>query len=239
MIGCHCPVCTSDDPRDKRSRPSIVIGIDGHNVLIDTSPELRLQLIAAGIDQVEWVLYTHGHADHIHGIDDLRRFNEGLGGRPVPVYADAQLLRDIESRFPYIFAHRTYGGGIPSLDLHPIDGPLTFHGRTIIPVPVWHGETKVLAYRVDGFAYVTDTNYIPVESQAMLADLDVLILDALRREPHPTHFNFAEALEMVEILRPRHTYFTHLTHTTLHAEVEQELPPGVSLAFDGLRLELP
>ncbi|MDB5075748.1 MAG: hypothetical protein JWO42_1927 [Chloroflexi bacterium] len=238
MIGCHCRVCTSDDPRDKRYRPSIVLGIDGHNVLVDTSPEMRLQLIAAGIDHIEQVLYTHGHADHIHGIDDLRRFNESLG-RPVPVYAQQEVLQDIESRFPYIFAHGTQGGGIPSLDLHPIDGPLAFNGRTIIPVPVWHGATRVLAYRVDNFAYVTDTNRIPLESQAMLADLDVLILDALRREPHPTHFNFREALEMVEILRPRQTYFTHLTHSTLHAEVEQELPPGVSLAYDGLRLELP
>jgi phosphoribosyl 1,2-cyclic phosphate phosphodiesterase len=215
------------------------MGIDGHNALIDTSPELRLQLIAAGIDHVEMVLYTHGHADHIHGIDDLRRFSEGPEGRPVPVYADAELLRDIERRFPYIFAHRTYGGGIPSLDLHEIEGPIPFHDRMIIPVPVWHGETKVLAYRVDSFAYVTDTNRIPIEAQAMLADLDVLILDALRREPHPTHFNFEQALEMVEILKPRHTYFTHLTHTTLHAVVEQGLPPGVSLAYDGLRLELP
>ena len=238
MIGCHCRVCTSTDPRDARTRPSIVLGIEGHNVLIDTAPELRLQLVAADIDRVEEVLFTHGHADHIHGIDDLRRFNETLGG-PVPVYAVPTLLHEIECRFPYIFAHQVHGGGIPSLELRPIAGPFRLHGRTIVPVPVWHGDTPVLGFRVDGFAYVTDTNRIPPDSQALLAGLDVLILDALRREPHPTHFNFEQALHMVDKLKPAHTYFTHLTHSTLHAEVDGDLPVGVSLAYDGLRLELP
>jgi phosphoribosyl 1,2-cyclic phosphate phosphodiesterase len=238
MIGCQCRVCTSTDPRDSRTRPSIVLGIDGHNVLIDTSPELRLQLINAGIDQIEEVLYTHGHADHVHGIDDLRRFNESLHG-PVPVYAAAELLRDIQVRFHYIFSHQLVGGGIPSFDLRPIDGPITLHGRTVTPIPVWHGDTPVFGYRVDGFAYVTDTNFVPESSQALLRDLDVLMIDALRREPHPTHFSFAEALGMVTILRPKRTYFTHLTHTTLHAEVEPELPDNVFLAYDGLRLEFP
>jgi phosphoribosyl 1,2-cyclic phosphate phosphodiesterase len=238
MIGCHCRVCTSSDPRDRRSRPSIVLGIDGHNVLVDTSPELRLQLIGAGIDQIEEVIYTHGHADHVHGIDDLRRFNESLHG-PVPIYAASDLLQDIRVRFHYIFSHQHVGGGIPSFDMRPIEGPFTLHGRLITPVPIWHGQTPVLGYRVNGFAYVTDTNCIPESSRRLLQDLDVLIIDALREEPHPTHFSFAEALEMVRILKPKKTYFTHLTHTTLHAEVEPRLPATVFLAYDGLRLEFP
>ncbi len=238
MIGCHCRVCTSSDPRDRRNRPSIVLGIDGHNVLVDTAPELRLQLIGAGIDQIEEVLYTHGHADHVHGIDDLRRFNESLHG-PVPVYAAPELLQDIRLRFPYIFSHHMVGGGIPSFDLRPIEGSFSLHGREIVPIPVWHGPTPVYGYRVDSFAYVTDTNCIPEGSQALLHDLDVLIIDALRQEPHPTHFSFAESLEMVELLKPTKAYFTHLTHTTLHAEVEPQLPGNVFLAYDGLRLEFP
>jgi phosphoribosyl 1,2-cyclic phosphate phosphodiesterase len=183
------------------------------------------------------VLYTHGHADHVHGIDDLRRFNEQLQG-PMPVYAAPDLLDDLRCRFSYIFNHPYIGGGIPALDLRPIDGPFSLFGRRIVPVPVWHGPTPVLAFRFGRFAYVTDTNEIPEASQALLQDLDVLILDALRQEPHPTHFNFAQALEMVQLLRPRRTYFTHITHTTLHAEVEPTLPPDVLLAYDGLRLEI-
>ncbi len=237
MIGCDCRVCTSTDPRDKRSRPSIVVGIGTHNVLIDTAPELRLQLVAAGILHIDSVLYTHGHADHVHGIDDLRRFNEQIRG-PVPVYAVPALLDDLRARFPYIFAHQFIGGGIPALDLHAIDGPFTLYGQEIIPIPVWHGPTPVLGFRFGRFAYVTDTNYIPPASEELLRDLDLLILDALRVEPHPTHFNFEQALEVVRLLRPRRTYFTHLTHTTLHAEVEPTLPSSVHLAYDGLRLEV-
>ncbi len=237
MIGCHCEVCTSSDPRDKRMRPSVMLDLDGHNVLIDVAPELRLQMIAAGIDVAEVVLLTHGHADHLHGIDDVRRFNEQLG-RAVPVYGSPALLADLRTRFAYIFAHNMQGGGIPSLELRPIKGPFSYAGRTIIPVPVWHGETPVTAYRIGGLAYVTDANCIPQASWSLLENLDVLILDALRREPHPTHFNFEQALEVVERLRPKLTYFTHLTHTTLHAAVEAELPPHVRLAYDGLTLEL-
>ncbi|HWE63421.1 MAG TPA: MBL fold metallo-hydrolase [Chloroflexota bacterium] len=236
MIGCDCRVCTSADPRDKRTRPSIVVGIDDHNVLIDTSPELRLQLVATGIGHIESVLYTHGHADHLHGIDDLRRFNEQLQC-PVPVYATPALLDEIRHRFAYIFAHQWFGGGIPSLDLRPIEGPFELFGHVVLPVPVMHGALPVFGYRFGPFAYVTDTSYIPPDSQELLQDLDVLVLDALRREPHPTHFNFEQALAMVEQLRPRRAYFTHLTHGASHAELEQALPAHVRPAYDGLRLE--
>lgn len=236
MIGCRCPVCTSTDPRDRRTRPSIVVGIDGHNALIDTSPELRLQLVAAGIDEVETVLFTHSHADHLHGIDDVRRFNEQLQ-RPIPVHAAPRVLEDIRARFGYIFAHQYFGGGIPSLDLRPIDGPFALFGREVLPVPVLHGTTPVLGFRIGSFAYVTDTNNIPPASQRLLRDLDVLILDGLRREAHPTHFNFEQAMGMVERLGPRRAYLTHLTHGALHADLERAFPPGVHPAYDGLRLE--
>jgi phosphoribosyl 1,2-cyclic phosphate phosphodiesterase len=185
MIACSCAVCRSSDPRDKRTRPSIVVSWGGHNVLVDTSPELRLQLVAARISRVDAVLFTHSHADHIHGIDDLRRFNEWLPGG-VPVYAAPAVLADIRTRFPYIFAHHgQFGGGIPSLDLHPVEGPFTLFGQRILPIEVLHGQLPVLAFRFDGFAYVTDCSYIPPASMAALRDLDVLVLDALRRQPHP------------------------------------------------------
>jgi phosphoribosyl 1,2-cyclic phosphate phosphodiesterase len=238
MIGCACAVCTSTDPHDKRTRPSIVADIDGRRLLVDTSPELRLQLIAAGIGCAEAVLFTHSHADHVHGIDDLRRFNEQLR-RPVPVYAAPDVLEDIRARFGYIFTHQYFGGGIPSLDLHPITGPFSLFGHTVVPVPVWHGATPVLGYRFGPFAYVTDTNQIPPDSMALLRGLDVLVIDALRREPHPTHFSFDQALAAAEALAPRRTYFTHLTHGMVHADLERLLPPDVRPANDGFRLEFP
>ena len=235
MIACTCAVCRSTDPRDKRTRPSIALAFGGHTILIDTSPEMRLQLVAAGIMRVDAVLYTHTHADHIHGIDDLRRFSES---RPsgVPVYGTASTLADIRVRFPYIFAHHgQFGGGLPSLDLHEITGPFTLYGQKFLPVHVLHGELPVLGFRVGTFAYVTDCSYIPPESKEALRNLDVLVLDALRRQPHPTHFSLDQAIAVAQELQPRRTYLTHLTHDISHAEISAILPPGISLAYDGLQ----
>lgn len=238
MIGCRCPVCTSTDPHDKRTRPSIAVEIDGHYVLVDTAPEMRLQLVAAGIGYVESVLFTHDHADHVHGIDDVRRFNEQLG-HAVPVYAAPSVLEALQTRFPYIFSYQYFGGGIPSLDLHPIAGPFELFGQRIVPIPVFHGQLPVLGFRFGPVAYVTDTSAIPESSLELLRGVDVLILDALRREAHPTHFNFEQALEMVELLQPREAYFTHLTHGMSHRDLEGLFPKGVRPAFDGLILEFP
>ncbi len=239
MIACSCTVCRSTDPRDKRTRPSIAISFDGHTILVDTSPELRLQLVAAGIKHIDAVLYTHTHADHIHGIDDLRRFSEEMPDG-VPVYGTANTLADIRVRFPYIFAHHgQVGGGIPSLDLHTIDGPFTVAGQEFIPIPVLHGELPVLGFRVGNFAYVTDCSHIPPTSRTALADLDVLVLDALRRQPHPTHFSLDQAIAMAQELQTRRTYLTHLTHDISHRDISAILPPGINLAYDGLEFYMP
>ena len=202
MIGCACEVCTSDDPRDRRSRPSIVVALDAGTILVDTAPELRLQAIANGLRRVDAVLFTHTHADHVHGIDDLRAFN-ALQRGAIPIYGSPASMRDIRARFDYIFVHTFVGGGIPMLDLHPVEGPFTLLGQEIVPITVLHGSLPVYADRFGRFAYVTDCSSIPDASMEQLGGLDVLILDALRRQPHPTHFNIAQALEVIAALRPR------------------------------------
>ncbi len=238
MIGCDCEVCTSNDLHDKRSRPSIALELPEGNILVDTSPELRLQAVANGLKRVDAVLYTHTHADHAHGIDDLRAYNVRQGGA-IPLYGSALSMDDIRARFGYIFTPTWFGGGLPMLDLRPVDGPFEVLGRTVVPVTVLHGRLPVYGYRFGRFAYVTDCNAIPAESMDLLRELDVLILDALRHREHPTHFNFEQALAVVADLRPGQTYFTHLTHDILHRRDNMLLPPRVELAYDGLTMEVP
>lgn len=238
MIGCDCEVCTSSDPRDQRSRPSIAVALETGTILVDTSPELRLQAIAHNLRRVDAVLFTHTHADHTHGLDDLRIYN-ARQGVALPLYGSPASMEDIRNRFDYIFKQTTpTGGGIPMLNLHPIEGPFELLGRTVVPVPVLHGALPIYGYRFGRFAYVTDCSAIPDPSKDLLRDLDVLILDALRYKPHPTHFNIAQALEAIAALRPRRAYLTHLTHDVLHRRVSRELPAGVELAYDGLTFEL-
>ena len=236
MIACSCAVCRSTDPRDKRTRPSLVLSEGIGTVLVDTSPELRLQLVAAGVARIDAVLFTHSHADHLHGLDDLRRFNETMPGG-VPIYASAEVLHDIRVRFPYIFAAGgQIGGGIPSLIMHAINGPFAVAGIGVTPVPVMHGQLPVLGFRFGNFAYVTDCSFIPPASLDLLQGLDILVLDALRHEPHPTHFSLGQAIAIARQLQPRRTYFTHLTHAIAHRAVSATLPPGMFLAYDGLTL---
>ncbi|HEX2923994.1 MAG TPA: MBL fold metallo-hydrolase [Chloroflexota bacterium] len=236
-IGCRCPVCTSDDPRNNRYRCSILLQYGGHNVVVDTATEFRLQAIRIGLDRLDAVLFTHSHADHIGGLDDLRSFSDRLGAA-IPCYGSAECLDDIRHRFDYIFKETQLGGGKPRLDMHPVDGPFELFGLRIVPVPVYHGRLLVLGFRFGRTAYVTDCNSIPEGSEEMLKGLDVLVLDALRWRSHPTHFNVEEALAEVAKLRPRHTYFTHLTHDLDHATTNAQLPQGVELAYDGLTLAL-
>ena len=238
-IGCSCAVCTSPDPRDRRTRCAIVVEWRGKTILIDTPPELRQQVIRSHVRRVDALLFTHSHADHIFGLDDVRRFNEMQGGE-LPVFARTETLSDVERAFRYVFVPTQLGGGKPQLALTPLQGDrLEWQGLAIEAIPVLHGRMPVLAFRFADFAYVTDVSEIPPASLERLRGLDTLILDALRAEPHPTHFTIEKALEVVAELRPRRTFFTHMSHSVPHAATERTLPPGVRLAYDGLRFELP
>ena len=238
VIGCECPVCNSTDPRNHRYRCSALLSYQGRSVLIDTATELRLQAIRAGMRDLDALLFTHSHADHVGGLDDVRVFSERRGA-PIPVFGDQACLEDIRRRFAYIFTETLQrGGGKPRLELTPIRGPFDLLGLPVQPVPVFHGLLPVLGYRFGSLAYVTDCNRIPRESMGMLRGLDVLVLDALRHRPHSTHFTVAEALGVIEDLRPARAYLTHMTHDLDHEATNAELPPGVELAYDGLSLEV-
>ena len=234
MIGCDCAVCTSNDPRDRRARPSIWIDYGDCSVLVDTAPELRLQCVAYGIRRVDAVLFTHAHADHVTGLDDLRRFN-WLMNAPILCYGRPDALEVIRRMFLYAFEDDPdYPSHKPDLRLLPIESDaLELSGHTIVPLPLMHGPLPVLGYRFGSIAYCTDCNLIPEESRARLRDLDVLILDALRRRPHPTHFNLEQAIETAQAIGARRTFFTHIAHELMHETVNTELPAGMELAYDG------
>ena len=240
MIGCACEVCRSPDPRNKRTRASALIRVGGKAILIDTCTELRAQALRHGIRSVDAILYTHSHADHVHGVDDVRSFCK-LRQAPVPAYGDEHTVTRIKQGYPYIFADADFslGWGIPRLELQVIKKPTIIAGALVVPVPIFHGAWTILGYRIGGLAYLTDCSGIPDESLPLLADLDTLVLGALRQQPHPAHFSLAEALDMTARLRPRRTYFTHLSHSLDHAVTDAALPDGVHLAYDGLEVEVP
>jgi phosphoribosyl 1,2-cyclic phosphate phosphodiesterase len=237
MIGCRCAVCTSDDPRNKRFRPSITVSNEQGTILVDTTPELRMQCLAFGLDRVDAVLFTHTHADHVFGLDDLRLFNE-MSGSDIPVYGDAKTLEDIRRIYRYIFMETQQGGGKPKVTLHEAPDSFELLGTRIQALPVIHGRLPILAYRFDDFAYVTDVSHIPDETMARLHGLEMLILDAVRFEPHPTHFGLWQAMEIVEQLKPKQTLFTHLSHHFDHETTNAMLPPYAQLAYDGQVIEL-
>jgi len=236
-IACTCDVCTSHDPRNKRFRSSLLIRDDSESVVIDTGPEFRLQALRAHITHLHAVFYTHNHADHMNGIDDLRVFSEVS---PLDVYGPSQVLEDIRQRFPYAVGEHSWRGNIPQLRLHEVPpSGVAIGSMRFIAVPLVHGCRQVFGYRIGDFAYLTDCKHIPTESLALLDGLEVLVLDALRYKEHPTHMCIDEAIAAAEQIGAGHTYLTHLTHRVDHAELERYLPPTMSPAHDNLTISIP
>jgi phosphoribosyl 1,2-cyclic phosphate phosphodiesterase len=239
MIGCECATCRSADPRDRRLRPSIVLHVPGGPaILVDTSTDLRQQALTHRLTRVDAILYTHSHADHVMGMDEIRRFNV-LQKATIPAYADAQTAEDLQRTFSYAFDPSTQkGGGVPQIELRPIDGPFGIEGVTVQPVPIWHGKRAILGFRFGRFAYLTDCSGIPDESWPLLERLDVLVIDALRHRPHPTHYTVEEALAAIARIRPGRALLTHICHDLPHEETNRTLPQGVELAYDGQQIEV-
>jgi phosphoribosyl 1,2-cyclic phosphate phosphodiesterase len=238
MIGCDCAVCRSDDPRDRRNRAAAAVRMaDGRVILIDAPPELRLAAVAAGLDRVDAILFTHAHADHIMGLDDVRRFNDLVGGT-IPAYGSAQTLKTVRAAFGYAeVAHEAAPANRPSLRLERMDAAVEICGRRVQPVPLLHGADEILGFRMGSMAYCTDCSAIPPASEALLEGLDLLVIDALRHRPHPSHFTLAEALETIARIGPKRALLTHLTHELPHAETAAQLPQGVDIAYDLLRVK--
>jgi len=237
ILACSCGVCKSADPHDKRTRPSILVEHDGRVVLIDATPDLRAQALREGLARLDAVLFTHAHADHVLGLDDTRAyyFRQQV---PLPIYADERCLASIKRIFTYIFDGTYPYGGVGKLDPHVIEGPFDLWGLRVTPVPVMHGDAAILGFRFRDVAYLTDVSKIPETSLPLLEGLDVLILDALRHKPHPTHFSLEQAVETVERLQPRCAFFTHIAHELGHQETNARLPSHVRLAYDGLKLQV-
>lgn len=237
MIGCDCEVCRSTNPRNQRYRCAVLMRFPQGNILIDTPPELRLQLLREKVSLVHAVLFTHYHADHLFGLDDLRPIPHRLGG-PVPLYCTAEVERKIRDTFAYAFrpeAQQMPMGYVPKLTFQRItEAPFTVLGQRVVPIPLVHAQFDVFGFRVDDVAYCTDVNRIPPESWPLLDNLRVLVLDALRFRPHPGHFSLDEALEVIARLKPARAYLTHMTHEIEHEAVNRQLPAGVELAYDGL-----
>jgi phosphoribosyl 1,2-cyclic phosphate phosphodiesterase len=236
MVGCSCPVCSSSDPKNKRTRASILVQTAADFVLVDTSPDLRRQALREKIPHIDAVLFTHTHADHVNGIDDLRGYHL-IHKRVIPCYGERHTIETISHNFSYIFSGLEKAGYTPLLEPHVITGPFNLFNHKIVPISLIHGYTHATGYRIDDTAYLTDCSGIPEASMAKLTGLEVLIIDALRYTPHPAHFHIDSALKVVAKLKPRRTIFTHLTHEVAYEDGER-LPRGVEFAFDGMTFEV-
>jgi len=239
VVGCGCPTCTSDDPRDRRLRTSVAVGLPGGTLLIDTTPDLRTQLLRAGLAHVDALLYTHDHVDHVYGLDDVRPICFHAG-RPLPVLCEPRVEARIRKAFDYAFAATPApGGGVPQLVFHTIStAAFSLLGVRVVPLRLRHGPFDVLGFRFGDVAYCTDTNGIPAETLPLLEGLDVLVLDCLRHTRHPTHLSLEEAIETARAIAARRTLLVHLSHDLPHAAVSATLPSGIELAYDELTVPL-
>ena len=236
-IGCDCAVCRSSDRRDRRTRPSVLLEYGGNVVIVDTTPDFREQALREGIRKLDAVLYTHTHADHILGIDDLRPLSYRHRPGKIPLYATAEAAEFLRTMFRYIFDDNYKYGGIAQLELKTVDGPFDLFGARMEPVTVLHGDIPILGFRFGSAAYLTDFSAIPDASFAQLEGLDILFLDALRHRPHPTHSTVENSLQIVERLKPTRAFFTHICHDVPHEATNATLPEHVRLSYDGLKLE--
>lgn len=238
VIACHCPVCTSDDPKDQRFRSSVLIEIGEHTFGIDCGPDFRLQMLQNKVQRIDAILLTHEHRDHVAGLDDVRGFNYSLG-RSIPIYCEQHVIENLKKDFSYIFADKKYSG-IPELSLHFIENKnFSIDGNEFTPIRVMHHTLGILGYRTGDFAYITDGSFIADEELAKLTNLKVLVINALRLTSHFSHFSLDEAIAMIEKVKPEKAYLTHISHLLgKHEEVSKTLPPNIHLAYDGLVLEI-
>ena len=238
VIACSCEVCRSVDEKDKRLRSSVLIEKDGKTIVIDTGPDFRQQMLRAGVERLDAVVFTHEHKDHIAGLDDVRAFNF-KANRDMPIYGTADVEAALKREFHYAFGEASYPG-VPRLDFRRItNNPFDAEGLDLIPIKVWHYKMPVFGFRIDDFVYVTDAKTIDPEEKEKMKGAKVLVLNALRKQAHLSHLNLKEALNLVEELNPEQVYLTHISHLLgSHSEVEKELPSGVNLAYDGLKISL-
>jgi phosphoribosyl 1,2-cyclic phosphate phosphodiesterase len=235
-IGCRCAVCLSSDPRDKRTRPSILLRYNNRAVVIDTGPDFRFQAMRAGMERLDAVLFTHSHADHVLGMDDIRPFNL-QDNRAIPIYGNRPAIEGVRRIFQYVFDGNHPWGGVPLVEAHVINGPLELFGLEFVPIRVRHGYLEVFGFRFGSVAYLTDYNEIPEPSLKLLRGVEIIFLDALRHAPHPAHMTVAQALQEVERIGPKMAYFTHIAHDLGHEETNRELPAHAQLCYDGMQFE--
>jgi len=236
VIGCRCAVCSSDDPKNKRTRSSILITTsDSKYILVDTTTDLRFQALTNRIERVDAVLFTHAHADHIHGIDDLRSFNH-IKGEPIPCYGSIDTMETIRHKFNYIFDGSARRDWVPRLEINIVNSEFLLYGLRISPLKIYHGETTIFGYRINDISYLTDCNGIPDDTKKLLQGTKILILDSTRFQPHPKHYGLAQAIEVIKELKPERAILTHLSHTFDHNKVNNELPSGIELAYDGMEI---
>ena len=237
IVGCRCDVCTSENIRNKRTRSSVLVEVAGKKILVDTSTDLRTQALREGITRVDLVLYTHSHADHTHGIDDLKAFNF-INAMDIDCYANTVTLGDIKRNFAYIFDSFPAAGGKPRLNFKEINGEIKFEGIRIEPIDIYHHNWQILGYRTGSFGYLTDCSAIPEDAYEKLQGLDLLILGALRYKPHRAHFNIEQAVEEIEKLGPKRALLTHMGHELEYEKLRAELPDHIEPAYDGAEIEL-